>query len=68
MIYHHNDATCGSGYIESLTPAVVNGMVVTMSLWGDSASTMSWLDEPPCSASTPCNTNGAAVFYDFRVV
>lgn len=41
----HTDAACkGPGYLEALTGALQGGMVLTMSVWGDAGSDMSWLD------------------------
>jgi hypothetical protein len=50
----HDDATCGSDYLEDMTQALANGMVMTFSVWGSDAKTMSWLDIPPCDATTAC--------------
>jgi len=63
----HNDSTCPGGYLESLTAAFKQGMVLTMSYWGDTGSTMSWLDVPPCDINTSCNTNTAVIFSNIGV-
>jgi len=62
-----HDDSCGGGYLESLTPALQAGMVVAISYWGDTASTMSWLDIPPCSTTENCNTNTQFTVSNFRV-
>jgi hypothetical protein len=62
-----HDDSCGSGYLESLTAPLQAGMVVALSYWGDTASTMSWLDIPPCSSSENCNTNTQFTVSNFRV-
>jgi len=51
------NSPCSTSYLNSLTTAAQQ-MVLTMSYWGDTASTMSWLDIPPCDYNTNCNTNG----------
>lgn len=52
----HDDA-CGGGYVAGMTTAINSGMVVTMSLWGSDAATMSWLDQPPCGGES-CPDSG----------
>ena len=62
------------GKVESVTdPCSINpeslqdGMVVAISNWGQSGSTMSWLDKQRgCGDSTSCN-NGAVTFSDLRL-
>jgi len=63
---NHDDG-CGSGYLESLTDVLRNGMVVAMSYWGDTSDTMSWLDIPPCSSGQNCNTNTQFTISNFGV-
>jgi len=62
-----HDDSCGSNYLESLTAPLQAGMVVAMSYWGDTASTMSWLDIPPCSNSENCNTGTQFTISNFAV-
>lgn len=56
----HADADCSSPqYLEALTGALKGGMVLTMSVWGDQGSSMSWLDVPPCDPNASCpQSNG----------
>jgi len=62
-----HDDSCGSGYLSSLTDALSKGMVVTLSYWGDTAQTMSWLDIPPCSNTENCNTGTSFTVSNFAV-
>jgi len=62
----HDDG-CGSGYLESLTNVLRNGMVMAMSYWGDTAQTMAWLDIPPCNSNQNCNTNTQFTLSNFEV-
>lgn len=55
----HSDKTCGTGYLESMSAAMKAGMVPIFSVWGEGASTMSWLDEPPCSMTATCDDGTA---------
>lgn len=56
VLIDNRDSDCRQpGYLEQLTHALAAGMVPTLSVWGDSASTMSWLDVPPCSTSQNCD-------------
>lgn len=65
----HTDAQCGSGYLQALSTALSAGMTLTLSLWGDAGSTMSWLDVPPCNVNTACDTSSASVtFSDIAIV
>ena len=59
----HTPSICGSGYLSSLSDVLSRGMTVVFTSWGDSGSSMSWLDVPPCSASTPCNANPDVVTF-----
>jgi len=63
----HDPSRCGSDYLSSLTQAVSQGMTVALSYWGDTGSTMSWLDVPPCDINTPCNTAGQVTFSNFTL-
>ena len=42
-------------------------MVPIMSIWGDAGSgnDMTWLDSPPCAASTGCGKGVTATYSDF---
>jgi len=64
---NHNSGNCGGDYLPSLTNAFKQGLVLTSSYWGNSGGTMSWLDVPPCSPSTSCNTGGTAYFSDIVI-
>ena len=66
----HTPDSCGSHWSDTLTPALMGGMVPTFSLWGGttSGSDMTWLDVPPCSASTGCGGDGTfALFSNLAV-
>jgi len=63
----HDSSNCGSDYLPSMTQGFKNGLVLVMSYWGDSASTMSWLDIPPCDSNTNCNGNTVATFSDISI-
>jgi len=41
-------ANCQASYLAQLSNAMSAGMSLIMSYWGDAASTMSWMDMPPC--------------------
>jgi len=49
---HHSD--CSADYIAQLSAAMTSGMSLRITYWGDKASTMSWMDAPPCSTQA-CN-------------
>jgi hypothetical protein len=59
--------TTDASYLQSLTEAMEHGLVAQMSLWGGAASVMSWLDEPPCSASEDCDPTAVATWSNFAV-
>eukprot|EP00443_Scrippsiella_acuminata_P096046 CAMPEP_0115607112 /NCGR_PEP_ID=MMETSP0272-20121206/18342_1 /TAXON_ID=71861 /ORGANISM="Scrippsiella trochoidea, Strain CCMP3099" /LENGTH=793 /DNA_ID=CAMNT_0003042789 /DNA_START=1 /DNA_END=2382 /DNA_ORIENTATION=+ len=40
--------TCDVAYLAKLTDALSDGMSLRITYWGQSASTMAWLDAPPC--------------------
>jgi hypothetical protein len=61
------DGGCGGGYLASMTSAFQTGMVPVFSFWGDSGSTMQWLDVPPCSISESCSASGIAKFSNLRL-
>jgi cellulase len=61
VVLSHSDSNCGAGYLSSMSTALKTGMVPIFSLWGDTAATMSWLDEPPCSASASCDADTAVM-------
>ena len=67
----HNAVTaCGKYKLAALGTALAQGMVVTLSYWGQSqAGGMSWLDIPPCPASSGCTADGhsKAIFSNFAV-
>jgi hypothetical protein len=64
----HTDSTCqGPAYLEAMSDALRNGMVPTLSLWGDTAQTMAWLDMPPCSSSQNCDPNSVVTFRDISI-
>jgi hypothetical protein len=50
----HDDESCGSGYMESLSKKWKD-MVITASSWGDSGGGMAWLDGGVCDTSVNCN-------------
>eukprot|EP01065_Artemidia_motanka_P023198 TRINITY_DN2766_c0_g1_i1.p1 TRINITY_DN2766_c0_g1~~TRINITY_DN2766_c0_g1_i1.p1 ORF type:complete len:297 (+),score=119.70 TRINITY_DN2766_c0_g1_i1:69-893(+) len=60
-----HDGSCGKNLYDVGT-AVEKGMVVTVSNWGSSASTMKWLDSDVCGTES-CN-RGAFTFSDVEVV
>lgn len=53
--------TCGSDYLSGLTDVLQSGMTVAISSWGDAASSMEWLDSPPCSIFTSCSYGTGAI-------
>lgn len=55
FVMTHTEELCGSGYLSSLSQVVRAGMVPVFTSWGDTGSSMAWLDVPPCLESTPCN-------------
>lgn len=58
----HTDSDCSrGGYLEDMTTALAQGMVPTLSVWGDTAATMSWLDIPPCSTSQNCDPSSSMI-------
>lgn len=59
VLLNHTDAGCGADYLEDMTVALANGMVITFSVWGSDGATMKWLDVPPCSLATACNLDSA---------
>jgi len=65
--FSHDDARCGGGYLGSLTDAFNQGMVVAISYWGSTGSTMSWLDVPPCDVGENCNTATTVTFSNIAV-
>ena len=68
VIVTHDNASCGKGYLESMTGAFANGLVLTTSHWsGDAGSDMSWLDVPPCNPDEGCNRGGTAYFSDLAL-
>lgn len=44
-----------------MTAPLADGMVMTFSVWGSDAKTMSWLDIPPCDATVACAAEQAAM-------
>eukprot|EP00730_Choanoeca_flexa_P015263 TRINITY_DN6970_c0_g1_i1.p1 TRINITY_DN6970_c0_g1~~TRINITY_DN6970_c0_g1_i1.p1 ORF type:complete len:308 (+),score=46.10 TRINITY_DN6970_c0_g1_i1:3-926(+) len=54
----NNGSHCKNGrepeYLAGMTTPLEQGMVAVFSFWGDTGSTMSWLDVPPCSVETSC--------------
>ena len=66
--YTITDNNCNKpGYLSALSYAFDVGMTPILSLWGDSASTMSWLDIPPCSDSVSCDPNSYMIVSDFSI-
>jgi len=63
----HDSSTCASSYLPSLTNAFKNGLVITMSYWGSTASGMSWLDIPPCDSNTNCDENTVVTWSDISI-
>ena len=54
------------GYISNMQQALNYGMVLVMSYWGDSYSTMQWLDgNTGCGGD--CDTSGQAIFSDIEI-
>jgi len=43
---------CNNGYIQQLSTAMQEGMSLRITYWGDSASTMGWMDQTVCGAET----------------
>jgi hypothetical protein len=55
------------GYLTSFTDTLNKGMVITVSQWGNSYGTMSWLDGMT-GCSGDCNLNGTSSTYsDIRI-
>mmetsp|Transcript_83142 Transcript_83142/g.268986 ORF Transcript_83142/g.268986 Transcript_83142/m.268986 type:complete len:663 (-) Transcript_83142:494-2482(-) len=50
-------SNCGS-YLRALTAPMMEGMAMRITYWGSDASTMSWLDQPPCG-ETRCSGRNA---------
>ena len=50
----HDDASCGSGYMEAMA-ATRDDMAIAISSWGDDESGMAWLDGAVCGANDVCN-------------
>jgi hypothetical protein len=69
VVLSHVDSTCGVGYLERVSAGMMQGMVPTLSVWGNEASgdDMTWLDSPPCDASQGCNGGVSALFSDISV-
>ena len=60
------DACSNGGYIGNMQQALNYGMVIVASYWGDTYSTMQWLDgNTGCGGD--CNTGGQAKFSDFEI-
>uniref|UniRef100_A0A7S2R799 cellulase n=1 Tax=Rhizochromulina marina TaxID=1034831 RepID=A0A7S2R799_9STRA len=53
-----------SAYLSAMS---LESMVLTFSHWGDSASNMAWLDNPPCSMEENCDTSGEVIWSDFHL-
>jgi len=62
VVLTHNSNNCGSTYLPNLTAIMKQGMVITFSLWGDTGSTMSWMDVPPCNINTSCDKASVVMF------
>eukprot|EP01084_Bolivina_argentea_P073723 133773_1 len=59
--------SCGkSDYISNMNQALNYGMVLVMSHWGSTYSTMQWLDGMT-GCSGDCDTSGQAVFSDIEI-
>ena len=70
FLLSHTPAGCGTHWSDTLTAPLAAGMVPVFSLWGDSSSgsDMTWLDVPPCSASTGCGGDATvALFSNFAI-
>lgn len=61
----HNGGNCGS--LSRMSQALADGMAITASYWGDTASAMSWLDEPPCPSSVNCSPGGPVKFSNIEI-
>eukprot|EP01084_Bolivina_argentea_P054232 99475_1 len=60
------DACNNGGYIQSVNQALDYGMVIVMSYWGSSYSTMQWLDgNTGCQGD--CAGSGVATFSDIEI-
>mmetsp|Transcript_19652 Transcript_19652/g.56298 ORF Transcript_19652/g.56298 Transcript_19652/m.56298 type:complete len:648 (+) Transcript_19652:71-2014(+) len=61
--------TAPPDYLQQVANALDKGMALRITYWGDSAATMSWLDEPPCNSYQTCDSNsaGLATLYDFSL-
>jgi cellulase len=66
VVLVHTDAQCGGGYLERLSSALQAGMVPALSLWGDAAGGMSWLDQPPCGGES-CDPSSTASFSNIAI-
>ena len=49
-------------YLNAMSHAM-SDMSLVFSLWGSTAQTMAWLDQPPCGSES-CDTNSIAVWSD----
>jgi len=61
-------SACGD-YFGYLADAMAEGMAMRITYWGGDASTMSWLDQPPCSTNERCTARnaGTAVVGNMKV-
>jgi len=60
--------TCDADYLAKLTDAMSDGMSLRITYWGRSASTMAWLDAPPCHSEACTGSNaGEAVLRNITV-
>jgi len=56
------------GYYGQLSESMKQGMSLRLTYWGQEASTMAWMDSPPCGGQVCSGTNaGQAVISDLRV-
>lgn len=63
----HSDSTCSAGYVKAMTAGIQYGLTPTLSLWGGAGTAMAWLDSPPCSTATACNSAATVTYSHWAV-
>lgn len=64
----NDDSHCpAKASLSRLSDDLASGMTLVISSWGDSGSSMSWLDVPPCSESQACPKDLISVVSQLKV-
>jgi len=50
-----------------MTAGIQYGLTPTLSLWGGAGTAMAWLDSPPCSTATACNSAATVTYSNWAV-